>query len=103
MNYELMSQWLVMQVLINKTGYLIKMDSKGQNLIQKVIWKSLTDCCLIEDFYLVEEYSDWVLQSCPADDGFRGRQEQDITMKIVLNQHNAVRRNAKVSFNLRRK
>jgi len=50
----------------------------------------------------MEEYSDWVLQSRPSNDGFRRRQEKDITMKIVLNKNNGVRRNAEVSLNLKR-
>ncbi len=49
----------------------------------------------------MKEDPDRVLQSRPTDDWFSCSQEKNISMKIVLNQNDRVRRNAEESLNLR--
>ena len=48
----------------------------------------------------MKEDPDGVLESSPADDRLCRGQEQDVSVKVVLNQYDRVWRNAEVGFNL---
>ena len=52
-------------------------------------------------FYLMEENPDRVLQSSPTDDGLGRCQEKNVSVKIVLNKNDRIRRNPEKSLNLK--
>ena len=53
-------------------------------------------------FYLMKENPDRVLQSSPTDDGLGRGQEKNVSVKIVLNKNDRIRRNPEKSLNLKK-